>query len=209
MIIMYILFPVTLLGGIVASPALLFLVPLFVAIGLLFLRTRAAVVHYRAARKSGVCVVFRLWLFFCLPLIMLMMVGILGATGNYSGAVVCLLMTMLAATPVLYAMRPTWAIFGATIFTFTIAGLFAINSYISGSVKYLSVGMALLLVASYIIRRFRLGLFNLWGVQLRIRVPKKTDAIVISPPPEPSVAGDSMDNGDLESASKAEFSAVS
>lgn len=133
---------------------------------------------------------------------MLMIMGLLGLSGSYQGAVICLFVAELAALPVMYSMRPTWAIFGSGIFLTSSAGLFAITMYIAGDVAYLSIGMGLLLMAVYLLRLFRNGLPSLWDVQLRMRVPPKVEEPVVAPPPEPSV-------DDVESANREEESVMS
>lgn len=205
MTVMYILFPVTLLGAIAAAPALLFIVPFLVSIVLIILRSRAAVLHYRAASNSGTCAVFRLWLFFTFPLIMLVIMGMLGLSANYSGAVVCLIVAKIGSLPVLYSMRATWAIFGSAIFLFSSIGLFMLTLYVNGELTYLSAAMGPLLLAALVVRKFRMGLGSLWDVQLKTRVPRPQQPVLVAP--AGSVTG-SVDNNDVESASRPEGSSV-
>jgi hypothetical protein len=137
---------------------------------------------------------------------MLVIMGMLGLSANYTGAVVCLIVSKVGSLPVLYSMRPTWAIFGMGIFLLTSIGLFMIALYTNGELPYLSIGMGPLLLAALVIRKFRLGLPSLWDVQLKIRVPAKEEPVVVVP--AGSDGGSGANDDDPENGSRPEGSSV-
>lgn len=174
MVVLVLFFPLGIIAASIAVPAAIVLGPLLVALVLFPIRLYRTIMTMRTYHYAGMCPIFRLALFFTLPLFLLLLGSVLPFLGaSWTIVAILLIGAKLTACPVLYVQKPNFAVFALGLFLQTSAGLYLLGAYMDGNPVHPMLGVALApiftaCVSAIYIRR---NLHAVWDVQLTIRPP--------------------------------------
>lgn len=169
--------PLGLLLALISSNAgMVFLPALILGAGLFAIRLNNLIQYTYNFPAAGLCVVLRATAFFTLPLLFLFITGVVGFAGGAdlesaaTGVSALMILTFFFSLPVLYVIRPHYAIIGMGIFTQVSIGAVLLSMQLSSKV-FPSIGVALapFLTACLCLKYLRGQLHALWDVCLVIR----------------------------------------
>lgn len=174
MIVLVLFFPLGIVAAFVQMPGAVFLGPLLVALVLLPIRLYRTYTTLRAYHYAGCAPIFRLALFFFLPLFMLLLASVLPVLGaSWTTTAILFTIAKLSSFPVLYVQKPNFAMFALALFLQTSAGMYLLGSFLDGRPvgKMIAIAIAPLITASCTVIYYRANLCLVWDVQLKIRPP--------------------------------------
>jgi len=174
MVVLVLVFPLGLAIGMLSNPGAIFLGPLLVAVVLFPIRVYRAVQLMRKYHYAGICPIFRLSLFYTLPLFLLLLASVLPfMNGSWTTTAIIFIAAKLTSCPVLYVQKPNFAVFAFYLFLQTSAGMYLLGAYLDGNPVYpmLAVAMAPFFTAGATVMYFRRNLSLVWDVQMTIRPP--------------------------------------
>lgn len=178
MVFLVIFFPIGLLAAYAVAPGLVFVGPLLVSLFLLSLRIAGAVKNCRKHSNAGCCIVFRLFLLFSVPLILLLLASALAyikdGLGMGWGPVAYLFSTALWSTvPVLYILRPPYVVFLSAVYFQITAALVLIAFYLDGTpvTSYIAVALGPAITSTCTLKWIRYKLHHIWDPCLTVRPP--------------------------------------
>ena len=178
MAILVITMPLALLLGVYAAPQMLVIIPLLISITLLSLRVGSMIQNVANNSKAGLCYVMTLTMVYVMPLLFLLIACFVAFQSSSDpaawGTVVALfILTKLFSLPVLYLMRPTFAVLGLITFIFSSASMYTVSEYMRGdpSSRYSSAQTAFAPLVLFVLflKYVRYNLHNIWDVSLVIR----------------------------------------
>lgn len=174
MVVLVLSFPLGLAIGSLAIPAAVTLGPLLVALVLFTVRVYKTIRYMRIYHYAGICPIFRLALFFTLPLFLLLLASVLPfLNGSWTTTAIFFIAAKFTSCPVMYVQKPNFAVFSVYFFLQTSAGLYLLGAYMDGNPVYpmLAVALAPFFTAGATAMYMRRNLEAVWDVQMVIRPP--------------------------------------
>ena len=174
MIYLVISFPVGLLASQTITPGLITFFPFCAAGFLIFLRVQKFFMYVREFKYAGVVPVFKLALFYTIPLL-LMCTACAGPTLGIDWVTVTYywIATKITSLPVLYIMKPHFAVFAACLFIQTSAGMWLTAKWLEGMPvsDLMAVNLGPFVTANLTLIYYRINLVTFIDVSMVIRPP--------------------------------------
>lgn len=176
MLLIVVLLPIGLLGMVTGQPSLLAL-GLMISMTILFsIRCVTMIQYFYNYYAAGLLKILAIHTFYTLPIFFLWIGSIIGmANGSelstWTTVVVLIIMGKIFSLPILYMMRPAFALISMVLFLFSSAGLFLTAEYVAGSspFPYIAIPIGPLIILLLLIKYLRKHLHNVWDVCLVIR----------------------------------------
>lgn len=171
---------------------LVFLTMFVLSLGLLVIRLKAFCQYAYNYIDAGICVIFRFTLFFTLPLFFFFLTSVIGVTSgkdpaNWVTITALAIMTKLFSLPVLYTIRPVYAVLGLFLFLQTSIGMLLLTIYCNTSPS--NRGSILIPIIPFMttiltLKYLRMELHNVWDtcfvIRPRIEDKKSNPSIFLS-----------------------------
>eukprot|EP01033_Poteriospumella_lacustris_P007363 gene7363-5300_t len=124
---------------------MVFLAPLLIALCLLLLRLVNFVQYVINFRNAGCCVIFKTTSLFTLPLLLLLITSAVGMSqgqnpSSWGGIIALLVLTEVSSLPILYGIRPVYAVIGGLFFVLSTIGLILVSMYVTAKIKDIADG---------------------------------------------------------------------
>lgn len=179
MVGLYIAFPLGLLLAVMSSnPGLAFVGPLVIGLGLFLIRLDNFLQYVFNYGAAGLCVILRATAFFTLAPFFVFVAGAIGLAGGQDlataagGIAALFILAFVFTLPVLYVIRPPYALLGALVFVQASIGLALLSMHFStNGAAFLSIGIPLapFLTTTLFLKYVRVHLHAIWDVCLVIR----------------------------------------
>eukprot|EP01034_Spumella_vulgaris_P022493 gene22493-28621_t len=182
MVLAAVLLPLGLTVACMGNPSILFIGPLIMSVVLLSIRIVLFVQYFHNYYNAGLCTILRTSSLFALPLLFLMITSVVAAStplGSPAWVSVAILfiLTKAISLPVLYMIRPPYALMGAVIFLQTSIGFYILALHVSGQMptgSYIAIPLAPLVSTALCLKYVRRNLDSIWDVCLIIRPHRDT-----------------------------------
>lgn len=124
---------------------MVFLAPLLIALCLLLLRLVNFVQYVINFRNAGCCVIFKTTSLFTLPLLLLLITSAVGMSqgqnpSSWGGIIALLVLTEVSSLPILYGIRPVYAVIGGLVFVLSTIGLILVSMYVTAKIQDIADG---------------------------------------------------------------------
>jgi hypothetical protein len=167
-------FPVGILASQVITPALFTFFPFCASAFLLFQRITRYITYFRQYKYAGCVTVLKLSMFYSLPLIVMLFASALPLLGeSWLMTAGYWIATKIVSLPILYIMKPHFAVFGLILFFQTSAGLYMLAAYADGTpiVSKMYYALGPLVTATLTLMFYRRNLDTFIDVSMVIRPP--------------------------------------
>lgn len=179
MVFIAVMLPLGLLLGVSGAPGLIFVGPFLASLWLFILRLISFVQYMYNYYNAGLCKIGSTTLLYTLPVFFLMITSAaaLGITDpnspDWVGVTVLFVITMIFSLPILYMMRPSYALFGLLIFIQFAVGLYLLALFMTDQFPsqpaYVAKALAPFFMLTITLKIVRRNLYALWDVCLVIR----------------------------------------
>ncbi len=167
-------FPVGIIASQTIQSSLLTFCPMVGSLFLLVVRIAKFLKYMRHFKFAGIIPILKLTLFYTFPLMLLLGASLAPLMGtNWVTVSYWWIATQFLSLPVLYIMKPNFAVFALILFLQTSAGFYLLARYVEGSPlsQLMAVNMAPLLTAVLTLMYYRKNLWTLIDVSMVIRPP--------------------------------------
>ena len=174
MVYLFISFPVGLIASQTITPGLLTFFPFCAAGFLLFLRVSKFIQYFREYKFAGCWTVMKLSLFYTLPIFLMFISCAMPLIGTpWLTTVQYWMATKFVSLPVLYIMKPHFAVFCLILFMQTSAGFYMLAAYADGVpvVDKMAIAIGPLVTAVLTLMYYRRNLATFIDVGMVIRPP--------------------------------------
>jgi hypothetical protein len=174
MVVVVLTFPLCIIACFAITPELLFFNTFIVGGYLCIERFSSLVAYFRKYYFAGFWAIFKITMFFTLPLILMTfgsLVPLMGMPWIYSAYM--WIGCKLTALPILYIMKPSFFVLGSCFFLLTSVGFYALANYADGSplIDLMAINMAPIIFANLVLIYYRRVLSSFIDVNLIIRPP--------------------------------------
>ena len=175
MLFLWLSFPVGVLASQVISSGLITFFPFCASGFLLFLRISKLFKYFKDFKFAGIWVIFKLSMFYTLPLVAMLLASFMPFTGaSWSMVAYYWIACKLMSLPVLYTMKPHFCMFAMFLFLQTSAGMVFMGAYCDGTpliTDMMAVHIMPFCTATLTLMYYRRNFATFADVHLNIRPP--------------------------------------
>jgi hypothetical protein len=175
MVFLWLSFPIGVIASQAIAPGLITFFPFVASSSLLFMRLSKLLKYVREYKFAGLWPIVKLSMFYTLPLLFMVLGSFMPfLEASWVTVSYFWIGTKVISLPVLYVMKPNFAVFGAILFVQTSAGMYMLGSYCDGNpvvTEMMAVHMAPICTATLTLLYIRKNFNALVDVHLTIRPP--------------------------------------